>query len=52
MNIEQARGGPDGREVPFAENASAQRAMFQQMRELAIEQRLDKITAAAWNLEQ
>ena len=37
VNIERSAWGPDGREVPFAENASARRAMFQPMRELAKE---------------
>jgi len=37
VNIERSAWGPDGREVPLAENASARRAMVQPMRELAKE---------------
>ena len=37
VNVERSAWGPDGREVPFAENAGARRAMFRPMRELATE---------------
>lgn len=35
VNIERSAWAPDGREVPFAENSTARRAMFPPMRELA-----------------
>jgi hypothetical protein len=37
VNVERNAWGPDGREVPFAEVASARRAMFGPMRALAEE---------------
>jgi predicted metal-dependent enzyme (double-stranded beta helix superfamily) len=37
VNIERSAWGPDGREVPFAENVRAARATFQSMGELAKE---------------
>jgi predicted metal-dependent enzyme (double-stranded beta helix superfamily) len=37
VNTERSAWAPDGREVPFAENAAAFRATFQPMRELAQE---------------